>query len=367
MEKEMITLKDIAKATGYSSVSVHRAIYNKEGLKPETRKKILDTVEAMGYKVNYLASSLKRKTINIAYIGKKTKSAQGYHAQMAKGAHDAFIQFEGMNIKCKDYFFEGKASELEDKECDILEEVFNSSEIDGVLILPIDTSIHMQLAIQKIIGKGIPVVLVDDYFDQMDFLCAVAPFYTLAGRTAAEFLGNICKPGKILVSLATATSKGTCLNYKGFSQYLKANHPEIQCETVEDPFDENLLVDRLVERIDDSVVGLYSVCERNSPALCKAALKAKRKDLKILGFDLSNEDIQFLKTRVFTGVIDTDPYLQGFLGFRVLLEYMLKNTKPSARILSVPIAVVMHSNLPFFETKRIYGIHVTDYRSVEIE
>ena len=353
-----MTLKDISKATGYSLTSIHRAIYNKEGISQETRIKILEAVKSMDYEVNYMASSLKRRTMNIAFVGKKPRVAMDYHYMIAEGVKSAFSQDEGMNIALREYYFDGSPSALEDEECRILSDIYNQDDLDGVVIMPIDTGIKLQLAVQKLIGKGIPVVLVDDDFEGMDYLCAVEPFSDLVGRTGAEFMCLTCRPGKILVALGNSSSAGQMENYESFVAYISEHDASLVCVPVKDPHEEKQFIDELVSRIDDSVVGLYTVCESNTPTICKAALLSGRKDLRVLGCDLRPENRQYLSDGVLCGILDMNSYLQGFLAMRVLVDYLLKNIAPKASVLSVPVHLVLRSSLPFFKGEHSAGISI---------
>lgn len=353
-----MTLKDISKATGYSLTSIHRAIYNKEGLSPKTREKILEAVKSMGYEVNYIASSLKRKTLNIAFIGKKPRISNDYHYMIAEGVKSAFSQDVGMNIALQEYYFDGTLMDLEDEECKILSEIYMHDDLDGVVIMPTNTGVKLQFAIQKLISKGFPVVLVDDSFEQMDFLCAVEPFNDLIGKTAAEFMSQICQSGKVLVALGNPSSNGQMENYESFLGYLQEHNAPISCITVPDLNDKEKLVEKLVELIDDEVVGLYTVCESNTPAICKAAIASGRVDLKVLGCDLSPDNKKYLGEGILSGILDMNSYLQGFLAMRVLLEYILKNITPKASILSVPVRLVLRSSLEFFGGEYSAGISI---------
>lgn len=56
-----ITIKDVAKELGVSYSSISRALNGKEGVSRETREKILQTAEKMGYQPNELARGLVNK------------------------------------------------------------------------------------------------------------------------------------------------------------------------------------------------------------------------------------------------------------------------------------------------------------------
>ena len=64
----VITLKDVAKNTGFSLASVHRAINGKDGVSEQTRQSILAAAKRMGYTTNLMASVLKRKKVRIAIV-----------------------------------------------------------------------------------------------------------------------------------------------------------------------------------------------------------------------------------------------------------------------------------------------------------
>ncbi|MFT4004860.1 MAG: helix-turn-helix domain-containing protein [Lacrimispora sp.] len=59
--KSQITMKDMARHFGVSLNTIHKAIAGKPGVSEETRKKILSYADANGYKLNTMASFLKRK------------------------------------------------------------------------------------------------------------------------------------------------------------------------------------------------------------------------------------------------------------------------------------------------------------------
>jgi LacI family transcriptional regulator len=354
----MVTLKDISKATGYSLASVHRAIYNKDGLGEEKRKKILETVKAMGYEVNYTASSLKRKTLQIVFVGRKPKKENDYHYMLASGARDAFLQDEGLNIHLRELYFDDTKMNYEDAECQVLDDVYRANDVDGVVIMPVNTSMRLCFAAQKIISKGCPVVFVDDSFENMDYLCSVEPISDLVGRTGAEFMSLACRPGKILIALGDSNSKGQMDNYLGFLQYMKENGGLFTCVPVAPPQDGEDFIQKMVREIDDEVVGLFAVCESNTPVICKAAIASGRKDLRLLGCDLSLDNQQYLLKGILTGVLDMDSYMQGYLAMKMLLDYLLKNKKPHSSILSVPVRLVLKSNLPYYKGFRNAGYSI---------
>ena len=64
----MATMKDVAKATGYSTATISRVFNGNDNVTPQTRRKIFKTAEKLGYKPNKMAAALRSgrsKTIGI--------------------------------------------------------------------------------------------------------------------------------------------------------------------------------------------------------------------------------------------------------------------------------------------------------------
>lgn len=61
----MVTIYDIAKATGYSAPTVSKALNGSGSLSEKTRAKIVETATKMGYEPNFIARSLTTKKSNL--------------------------------------------------------------------------------------------------------------------------------------------------------------------------------------------------------------------------------------------------------------------------------------------------------------
>lgn len=64
----MVTIKDVAKYAGVSSATASRAIRNIGYMRPETREKVLQAVEALGYIADQAAQQLKNGMSNVVGI-----------------------------------------------------------------------------------------------------------------------------------------------------------------------------------------------------------------------------------------------------------------------------------------------------------
>ena len=69
MQNTKVTIKDVAKAAGVTNGTVDRVLHNRGEVAPETKAKVMEVVERLGYKPNVYASMLARnKAHSIAVL-----------------------------------------------------------------------------------------------------------------------------------------------------------------------------------------------------------------------------------------------------------------------------------------------------------
>lgn len=91
-----VTIKDIAREAGVSAQTVSRAINDKGEVSPQTRSRILEIAQQMGYRPNRIARSLvSRRTRNVGLV--VPDIANPFFSEIARGIEDA-AQEQGYNI-----------------------------------------------------------------------------------------------------------------------------------------------------------------------------------------------------------------------------------------------------------------------------
>jgi LacI family transcriptional regulator len=159
-EKE-ITIYDIAKKLNISAATVSRGLKDHPGISKKTKKKISDTVEAMGYRSNHFARNLRsQKTNTIGVIVPRLNSL--FMASVIAGMEHIANQ-EGYNLIIS------QSSEHTAKENASAKTMF-SNRVDGLLVsLAYDTKdLHHFEAFFK---KNVPVI----FFDRvMEHKCCTA-------------------------------------------------------------------------------------------------------------------------------------------------------------------------------------------------
>jgi LacI family transcriptional regulator len=88
MRKRRITVGDVARAAGVSLMTVSRAINGREGIGEETRARILELAQQMGYRPSQIARSLAtRQTATLGLVVPDVSNP--FFAHIARGAEDA--------------------------------------------------------------------------------------------------------------------------------------------------------------------------------------------------------------------------------------------------------------------------------------
>jgi len=198
--KQNVTMRDIADKLGVSSVTVSKAINDKEGVGDELRKKIKETASDMGYRFNTAARSIKEGlsyNIGIIIPEKFTGTAsQGFYMQF----------YQALAIHMDEHGYSGIMHILsaEDEEQLVLPRVYLEKKVDGFIILGQLNRDYIDM----FLATGAPLVFLDFYTDQPDVDCVITDnFYDVydltnylirLGHRDIAFVGNIRATSSIL-------------------------------------------------------------------------------------------------------------------------------------------------------------------------
>lgn len=178
MEIKDLTIKDIAKIAGVSTMTVSRVMNNEKYVKKETKDKVFKVISEYGYEPNFFAKSLKsRKSRTIGLIIGDIENP--YYSRLAKGVIDIAESSDYNVIVCNSKY----KAELSERYVNML----IKKGVDGVLIATVD--VYNEL-INKLNKRDIPFVLITRKLDLPGINYITADDY-LGGRIAAEYLVSL--------------------------------------------------------------------------------------------------------------------------------------------------------------------------------
>lgn len=344
------TIKDVAKAAGVSATTVHRALLGKGGVGDEKAAEIKRLAAGMGYKVNYMASALKRRDMRIAIaMPEPTMDNRYYYLGLWTGARQFLSEVEEFSVEPVEFYYPLASG----SNGAMLKEIYenHSDKIDGLLTVAVK---HGQSSyfIEKLADKGIPITLIGSDLYRDSRLCCVKTYDEMAGGLAAElltrFYGGADFREKIIVTgIGDSERRDRYLNIGGFEKYFEEHAPNARLIPVygEDMtnFREQLKA-QLASNPDTYAV--YSCSARHTVQMCRAAAElGLTGKIKLIGNDCFPESVDYLKQGVLTAIIDKKSGRQGYLGMKTLFNYLVKAEYPQGSMIYVKPSVVMKSNV----------------------
>ncbi len=145
----MPTIRDVARRAGVAPITVSRVVNSSGYVSPETRRRVEEAIEALGYVPNSVARSLRSKqTRTIALV--LTDMTNPFWTLVARGAEDAASQGNFNLILCN-------TDESEEKQARYLN-VLLEKQVDGILLVPAQSRPEPVRLLQQ---QGVEVVVLD--------------------------------------------------------------------------------------------------------------------------------------------------------------------------------------------------------------
>jgi LacI family transcriptional regulator len=145
------TIHDVARAAGVSSATVSHVINNSRFVAPETRQRVLDAIEALQYRRDGIARSLRRsRTGTLGLV--VSDISNPFFSDLVRGVEDRLYGLDrGYNlILCN-------TDENPEKEKLYLD-VLLEKRIDGLILAPVGAN---QAYLRTLLADGFPLVFVD--------------------------------------------------------------------------------------------------------------------------------------------------------------------------------------------------------------
>jgi LacI family transcriptional regulator len=160
-----VCIKDVAKYANVSTATVSR-VFNKSGFVSEQLcKKVLKAADELGYTPYRIAQSLRKGTTKtIGFL--IPDIANPFFASIVKGANYLLESLGYVIVLCS-------SSGEKEKENELLDKLYNLG-IDGLLVVLLE---EYNDYLNKILSKGIPIVVMDDIVDKENVTCVASNNY----------------------------------------------------------------------------------------------------------------------------------------------------------------------------------------------
>jgi LacI family transcriptional regulator len=75
-----------------------------------------------------------------------------------------------------------------------------------------------------------------------------------------------------------------------------------------------------------------------------------------VGSDVFEENLDALRSRILDNIVQKNPYAQGYLGIKALVEYLVQGKAPEQRTIYVGSEVVFRSNAVMYDRDNFRGL-----------
>ena len=344
--KDRVTIYTIAEKLNISATTVYRALNNKPRISEETKKKILQLAEELGFKPNALAKTLNRKSIRIAFYDASGFSDFNRHIirgveEMEKELHDYRVNVDYYNFIHKNRF--RSANNIEDHR-KILDQI-SSLDYNGIIMHGFED----EIAYKQLEEKNIPIALVvNDLKCVKRKFCVQYDSYT-AGCMAAELLfWNVGKGGKVALASGFDDIQVHKQIVKGFLEYAK--FLSLDVVTVLYNKDDNDIAfehtNKLFKEHPD-LKGIYVNSFTSSGVIRSVIKNGMTKQVHLITTDINNEIRECLENGIVSASIFQDQYRQGRYGLRYLYDYITSHQKIDDVTYIYP-QIILRSNMALY-------------------
>ncbi|MBE6632463.1 MAG: LacI family transcriptional regulator [Ruminococcaceae bacterium] len=309
---EKITVKDIAKMSGYSVSTVSKALNGTDRVSTETAANIKRIAEECGYRSSFTAQSLARRKRKIAIV--IYKEPQEIRTMFEEGFDSAFSLYSEFGIEPVYYYF--GSSDIPDISCVPWEEI--ESTCDGLIFTPSNINGAFGECISNIdrIGNKIPTVsllMKYDGFSVTDNIASVTVDAGVVGSLAAQFLSVSYGKRKCRAAVITGY-KDEWIHKENVESFIAAGKNfDIDTVAVEECFNDMDEAYRLTKKLlkeHGDIDGIFAT-SYVSPGICKALDEERRKDLTLIGVDLGKDAVEYMKSGILDAVIFQNQKMQA--------------------------------------------------------
>jgi LacI family transcriptional regulator len=343
-------LKDIAKLAGVSIGTVDRVIHDRGEVAEKTKLKVKQILEDTNYSPDVTAQVLKsRKVIHLVSLLPEPSEDNAFWKKHPTGIRKAIDELNLFRVTHDQITFDI----LNEKDFQQKAGSIMKLKPDGVILAPIFKAESIAFC-RQLREMKIQYVFVDGYIEKTAFLAFIGEDAFASGRVAGQLADLITPIEKkiAVVSIARNLRNVQHLNNRinGFQSYFDENASrkgKIVQISINDPS-----TDSIREAMDAAFSGnqdISSVYMSGSKSFLIASYLEEKKfnDVHLIGYDLLDRNIQFLRSGRIKFLIGQRPEEQTYKAIRKLFDFLSFNKTPE-EMEYLPVDIVTSENVGFF-------------------
>ncbi|MEO6173941.1 MAG: substrate-binding domain-containing protein [Flavobacterium circumlabens] len=340
MEK-IYTIKDIAELAGVSKGTVDRVLHKRGKVSQDALDRVNEVLDKIDYQPNLMARSLKKTQIYSICVLLPDSQNDPYWQPCIDGINEAKKEFKSFNVKVEIFLFDATstASFVETNKA-----VLNASP-DAVLLVPL---FHKEAidAIETYNSKGIISSIFNNQLKSSSIKSFVGQDLFQSGRIAARLLDLLLQKGTIAIIHIDEDYENAIHmqeKEKGFRDYfdqLENRAFEIKTFKVKHPQFKTTLKEYLES--NPTISGLF-VTTSKAYQVAKIIAKNPERKIALVGYDLLENNLEYLNNKTIDFLIHQNPKRQAYLGTTNLIEHFIFEKEITAEKL-LPIDIINTEN-----------------------
>lgn len=340
-----VTLKQIAELAGVSRGTVDRALNDRGRVDPEIDRKIKKIAKDLGYQPNTAgrALALSKNPIKIGIIIQlyETPFMQG----VMRGVESAKEEIEllGGQVLLR------KVRSI--NPYGILEAMDELSllGVNGIALVPNDDQRVRSKIDEFVLKHNISIITLNSDIQDTKRLCFVGQNSEKSGRAAAGLMGEILgEKGTVSIISGHPDNLSLQNRVKGFETELRKSYPQIKLLPVKYDYDDYEIAKGIVTELlqeHSDIDGFFHTSSRID-GVCEV-LKEKQLDqrIKVIGYDLTEENIMNLKSGAVNFLIGQNAYIQGYKPVVLLFQKYFQGKEPEDEFLYTDIEIKTKYNI----------------------
>ena len=358
---EKVTLKSIAEQAGVSLTTVHRILSGKGGASKAVEEKILRIAREQGYAINMAASNLRKNPLHIALVFPRMDKSAHYFINRIL---DGYLRFRNessqLNIVFQEFYY-GMSGTTEQSYLEyenILKKIYREQPVhyDGVVIYGLGMSPRIEALLNRIVGSGTKVVVLERCPEGLFDVCSVEVNDAIAGNLAGDMMTQCLPQGGTVLVISQQLPEGDP-NGDAFADCIRAERPDLKVlqEALELRDNQSEAIIRIL-RDNPDVCAAYATSARHTNSLLKALEKTGIKLQAVIGSELFEESYRALHSRKLNAVIDKRPEHIGYKALQLMIGALVRKEElPAIHRVTPRIILRANSDKYFVEKENLYG------------
>ena len=322
-----------------------RALNNRGRVAPETKERVLDAVQELGYTRNIFASSLSRnRPFCFSVIMPEPEGDAGYWKMPASGIRTAAEELTQFNVQISLHFY----SILSSSSFSQCIQTALKNKADGLLIAPSGV-INPDLLV-TIIPQDIPYVFFDSIAENLNPISFIGQDAVRSGELAARLISMLTAArDKLLVMLPVTGPSHIRSRVETFTQAAKnAKFKQIVHETFNPTDSTEILINQGCSILEKhKPTGIFVT---NSFTYVFAEAKQQvfaDESIPLIGYDLIQENVRYLTEGVIDFLLSQRPFEQGYLGIMTLFRSVVLKELVQESVL-LPIDIITKESVDYY-------------------